>query len=101
MHYGAGIRDVWYGKGSDYAGVGTGRAFAIGHPGDTYGFLSHSGFEPDLAGGFSFNLNIDAQIHAQTIGTCRLLETVKRVVAGDASVDFKCDDVKDTSTLLV
>jgi len=94
LAYGAGIQDKFYG---DYLQK---KALAVkGHEGDTYAFISTSGYVPELEGAFSFIANTDAG-DLPLIGICPMLEIVKRFVTGNHSADLGCRAFPSEETLV-
>jgi len=84
LAYGAGIQDRSYGDTRNK------KAVAVkGHEGETYAFVSASGYVPELKGGFSLIANTDVG-NLPINGACPMLEVVKRFVTGNASVDLGC-----------
>jgi hypothetical protein len=79
IEYGAGIMDLAYGSFSRHS-----QDFVVsvkGHEGDTYGFLSSSGYVPELQGTYSVASNVDESTPME-IMTCVFLQTLKQFKKG-------------------
>lgn len=84
LAYGAGVQDRYYGDYRTAAGLAV-----KGHEGATYAFLSASGYVGELKGSFSVVGNTDSG-NIPISAACPLLETVKRVLTGNASATIDC-----------
>lgn len=86
LEYGAGLQNLTYGFNT------SNKILVHGHEGDTYGFLSSSGYVPSLKGGYSVTSNVDVPQPMRSM-VCYLMRTLQQAIGGaslGATWDVEC-----------